>query len=119
MAWLYSQPRSPNILQAAEYYLRQKLAQPTYGYSQHPRQYYQQPAAPQYYQQPAAPQYPQSPVQQFYEQAVPQYYEQPMQQYYQSPAPQYYEQAASQYATLGVGTGNIPRFPQNWNSLFW
>jgi hypothetical protein len=50
---------------------------------------------------------------------VPQYYEQPMQQYYQSPAPQYYEQAASQYATLGVGTGNIPRFPQNWNSLFW
>ena len=73
MAWLYPQPSSPspwkqtNILQAAEYYLRQKLAQPTYGYSQHPRQFYQQPAAPQYYQQPAAPQYYQQP-------AAPQYF---------------------------------------------
>jgi hypothetical protein len=129
MAWLYSQPRSPspwNSLQAAENYLRQKLARPTYGHSQHLRQvylrpvapqyyqqpaapqYYQQPAAPQYYQQPAAPQYYQPPVQQFYDQAMPQYYEQSMEQYYEQPAPQ--------YAPLGVGTGNIPKL--NWRSLF-
>jgi 5-methylcytosine-specific restriction endonuclease McrBC GTP-binding regulatory subunit McrB len=120
MAWLYSQPRSPspwNSLQAAENYLRQKLARPTYGHSQHLRQvylrpvapqYYQQSVAPQYYQQSVAPQYYQPPVQQFYDQAMPQYYEQSMEQYY--------EQPASQYAPLGVGTGNIPKL--NWKSLF-
>jgi 5-methylcytosine-specific restriction endonuclease McrBC GTP-binding regulatory subunit McrB len=123
MAWLYSQPSSPspwkptNSLQAAENYLRQKLARPTYGHSQHLRQvylrpvapqYYQQSVAPQYYQQSVAPQYYQPPVQQFYDQAVPQYYEQSMQQYYEQPAPQ--------YAPLGVGTGNIPKL--NWKSLF-
>jgi hypothetical protein len=105
MAWLYSQPSSPspwkptNSLQAAENYLRQKLARPTYGHSQHLRQVYLRPVAPQYYQPP---------VQQFYDQAMPQYYEQSMEQYYEQPAPQ--------YAPLGVGTGNIPKL--NWRSLF-
>jgi len=114
MAWLYSQPSSPspwkptNSLQAAENYLRQKLARPAYGHSQHLRQVYLRPVAPQYYQQSVAPQYYQPPVQQFYDQAVPQYYEQSMQQYYEQPAPQ--------YAPLGVGTGNIPKL--NWKSLF-
>jgi hypothetical protein len=125
MAWVYYPPTSlnpwkpTNSLQAAENYLRQKLGRPTYRHSQRLRQVHLRPIAPQYYQQPAAPQYYQPPVQQFYEQAMPQYYEQSMQQYYQSPAPQYYEQAAPQYAPLGVGTWNIPKLPQDWNSLFW
>ena len=125
MAWVYYPPSSPNpwkqrnSLQAAENYLRQKLGRPTYQHSQRLRQVHLRPIAPQYYQQPAAPQYYQPPVQPFYEQAMPQYCEQSMQQYYQSPAPQYFEQAAPQYAPLGVGTENIPKLPQDWNSLFW
>ena len=123
MAWVYYPPGSPNPwkprngLQAAEDYLRQRLGRPTYGRSQRLRQVHLRPIAPQYYQQSAAPQYYQPPVQQFYEQGVPQYYDQSMQESYQSPAPQYFEQAAPEYAPLGVSTENIPKLPQDWNSL--
>jgi len=126
-----------NVSQAAEYYLRQIQAQPTYGYNQLPPQYYQQRQWPflsdrllaesyqqivqRYYQQ-AAPQYYQPPVQQFYQQAMPQYYQQPVQQYYQqpqSPVSQYYQQPMPQYAPPGVGTGYNPQLLQSWNRLFW
>jgi hypothetical protein len=109
-----------NVSQAAEYYLRQIQAQPTYGYNQLPPQYYQQrqwpflsdrllaepyqqpvqpyyqPAAPQYYQ-PAAPQYYQPAAPQYYQPAAPQYYQPAAPQYYQPPVQQFYQQAMPQY----------------------
>ena len=87
MAWPYSQPRPPSMLQGAEYYLRQP--QPTYGYYQPPTQYYQQP------QWPFSERLLAEPCQQG---PVPPYYQQ---QYYQpSPSTQYYQQATQpfQYA---------------------
>ena len=140
MAWYYSQPRSPspwNSLQAAENYLRQRLARRTYGHGQHLRQVYLRPIAQTYYQQSAAPQYYQPPAQQsyleYYQQpsTVPQYYQQGMRQYYQpssqqfydqaapqyyeQPMQQYYEQPAQRYTPFEVATDDFPEL--NWKSL--
>jgi len=122
MTWPYSLPRSPYVLQAAEYYLRQVQAQPISGYNQLSSQYYQQLSSPspwkptnslqaaeKYLRQKLARRtyghgqrlrqvYVQPIAPQYYQQSVaPQYYQPPPQQFYYQAVPQYYKQPVEQY----------------------
>ena len=94
MAWSYTQPRSPNMLPGAEYYMSQAQGQPFYGYNQLSSQYLRQPQWPLLSDSLFATPH-QQPFQPFYQPLVGQYYQQP-----QSASSQYYQQTMQpfQYA---------------------